>query len=91
MLNPDSPGLQPSLNLDLSVALVRIGLHAHDANGTVAAEIGQPLDGLVLDGCEAAQDVSLPQIADTGLREPALHGFAVEDGDPAIRARAHID
>lgn len=84
MLNPDSINLYLLRNFRFPVALIRISLHAHNTDGSFAAKVSQPLDCLLLDRSEAAEDVALPQVADAGCRKPAHHSVAVEDWNPAV-------
>jgi hypothetical protein len=60
MLHTDPISLYTPSDFHLPMAPLRIGFHAHDADSPLKTEIGQPLDGLLLYGREAAQDVALP-------------------------------
>jgi len=59
MINTAPSFLQPPSYLRLPVAPLSVRFHAHDTYNALHAKIREPLDDLLLNGREAAQDVAL--------------------------------
>ena len=60
------------------MAFLGLLLHAHDADGSAFFKLSKPLDGVLTDFCQAAEDIAFPEVGDPGTLEAALKGRLVE-------------